>query len=132
MVTLPPQVLELAKRPDTVKIMTSINEDGTPHSIVCGTLFVPDQETIGVGQVWLGRTGRNILRDPRVEFLLWGGRTAVGIHCRFREKTEDPAVVDAVNEKLDRMNIKAASVWFFDIVSATDESFGPNVGQKIA
>ena len=131
MVTLPAQVLELAKRPDTVKIMTSINEDGTPHSIVCGTLFVPDAETIGVGQVWLGRTGRNILRDGRVEFLLWNGRSAYGIHCTFREKTEDAEILAAVNEKLDRMNIKAASVWFFDITSATDESFGPNLGTKI-
>ena len=133
MVSLPPAVLEMAKHPNTIKIMSSINEDGTPHSIICGTLFVPDAETVGVGQVWMGTTGRNVMRDGRVEFVLWGeGRKAFGVQCRFREKTDDPVVLASVNEKLERMNIEARSVWFFDVVAVTDESFGPNMGKVIA
>jgi len=132
MVSLPANVLDLAKRPDSCKILTTINEDGTPHSIVCGTLFVPDQETIGVGQVWLNTTGKNINRDPRAEVLLWQGAQAYSIQVTFRKCSQEPAFLDAMNEKLDRMNVKATSVWFFDIVSVTDEGFGPRVGQQIA
>ncbi len=131
MVALPPQVLELAKHPDTCKILTTINEDGTPHSIVCGTLFVPDAETIGVGKVWLGTTSRNIALDRRAEVLLWKRAQAFSIQVRFREISEDPAVVGIINEKLEHMNMKVDSVLMFEPLSVTDEGMGPNVGTRI-
>ena len=68
MAKLTPVLVDLIRRPDTNKVMSTISEDGMPHTIVCGTLTVPEEDVIAVGRVWLNRTGRNIQRDPRAEF----------------------------------------------------------------
>ena len=132
MVSLPVQVLEIARRPGSCKILTTVDEDGSPHSIVCGTLFVPDTDIIGVGRVWMGKTCANLERDPRATFMLWEGTHAYEIRCRFHRATSDHEALNEINEKLDRMNVKAASVLLFDVESVSDEGFGPNVGKKIA
>lgn len=132
MTSLPVQVMDLAKRPDSCKILTTINEDGSPHSIVCGTLFVPSPEEIGIGRVWLGRTCENLSRDSRASFIVWGGVQAYEIGCRFRCATSEHDALDEINEKLDRINVKASSVLIFDVESVYDEGFGPDVGKKIA
>ena len=132
MVTLPPQVADLAKRSESCKILTTINEDGTPHSIVCGALLVPNDEMIGVGQTWMSITGANIERDPRVEFVLYLGAQAYTVQARFRKQSENPDAVNCINEKLERINLKVSTVWFFDVVSVLDEGLGPNVGTQIA
>jgi len=132
MVALPTQALEVAKHPDACKILATINEDGTPHSIVCGTLFIPDASTIGVGKVWLNTTCENVARDRRAEVLIWKGALAYSIQVKFREVTKDPAVIDSVNEKLEHMNLVVDSVLLFDVLSVTDEGMGLKVGQQIA
>jgi len=131
MVTLPPQVADLARRSESCKILTTINEDGTPHSIVCGALLVPNDEMIGVGQTWMGVTGSNIERDPRAEFVLYFGAQAYTVQCIFRKKSENPEAVNCINEKLDRINLKVTAVWFFDVLSVRDEGLGPNVGTQL-
>ena len=85
MTDLPLQALEITKRPDNSKILTTINPDGTPHSVVCASLFVPNPSTIGVGKVILNNTCRNLKRDPRAEFIIRQGAQAFSVQCRFRE-----------------------------------------------
>ena len=132
MVNLPPQVLDLVKRPDTCKVLTTINDDGSPHSIVCGAFLVPDTHTIVVGQTWMNITGANLERDPRAEIVVWIGAAAYTIQCRFVKRSEDEKYLKCMNEKLERMNLKVFAVWFFEVVSVRDEGRGPTVGTPIA
>lgn len=132
MVNLPPQVLDLAKNPDACKVLTTINEDGSPHSIVCGAFLVPNANTIVVGQTWMNITGANVERDPRAEIVVWYGALAYTIQCRFVKKSDNPKYLQCMNEKLERMNLAVSSVWFFEVLSVRDEGLGPNVGTQIA
>ena len=132
MVNLPPQVLDLAKRPDSCKVLTTINEDGSPHSIVCGAFLVPDAHTVVVGQTWMNVSGANLERDPRAEIVVWIGAAAYTIQCRYVRKSDDEKYLKCMNEKLDRMNLKVTTVWFFEVDSVRDEGLGPNVGTQIA
>lgn len=132
MVNLPPQVLDLAKNPDACKVLTTINEDGSPHSIVCGAFLVPNANTIVVGQTWMNITGANVERDPRAEIVVWYGASAYTIQCRFVKKSDNPKYLQCMNEKLERMNLAVSSVWFFEVLSVRDEGLGPNVGTQIA
>lgn len=132
MVNLPPQVIELVKKPDTCKIFTTINEDGTPHSIVAGALLAPNPSTIGVGPTWMNVTGANLDRDPRAEIVVYYGAMAYSIQCRFKKVSDNPEAINCMNEKLDRYNLSVSAVWFFDVLSVRDEGLGPNVGKQIA
>ena len=131
MVQLTPQVLELLRRPDSNKILSTINADGTPHSVVCGSFEMSDDGCIGVGKVWFRTTGENLMRDPRAEFLVWLGKYAYSIQVELSEKSRRSEDVDSINEQLDKMQMKARSVWFFTPLSVMDQGITSTTGQQI-
>lgn len=132
MTELPPQVLDTAKRPDGCKILTTINPDGTPHSVVCKTLFIPDRSTIGVGRIYFKNTCANLSRDPRAEFLIWLGPNAFSVQCTLREEVAEGDALAAINEKLESIGYRASSVLLFDVLGVSSEGLGADAGKRIA
>lgn len=131
MVQLPPFIVDAIRRPDTNKVMSTVNEDGTPHTVVCGSLTVPEPDTIAVGRVWLRTTGKNLERDPRAEFLVWSGKSAYSIVCDFKGATKEADHVLKMNEGLDKMNMFTGTLWLFEVKSVYDEGLGEGAGRQI-
>ena len=132
MAKLTPVLVDLIRRPDTNKVMSTISEDGMPHTIVCGTLTVPEEDVIAVGRVWLNRTGRNIQRDPRAEFFVWSGKYAYSILCEFIGNSADEKEVEKMNEGLDKIGLGTSTVWKFRVLAGYDEGISDTMGERIS
>lgn len=132
MVKIPPNVLDLLRRPDSNKTMSTVSENGLSHSVVCGSLMVPDDETIGVGRVWLRTTGKNLSRDPRAEFLVWSGKNAFSIECTLKGSIGDVDAIQSLRDKLGNMNMDVNRVWLFSVDAIYDQGISDTTGQKIA
>ena len=131
MVKLTPVIVDFIRRPDTVKVMATVNEDGFPHSIVCGSVLVPDEETIAIGRVWVRTTGHNLERDPRAEFLFFSGKTAYSVLCDLVECSSAGPMVEKINQYLSRMNMSTGSIWLFKVKAVFDEGISENTGTQI-
>ena len=131
MVELLPSVIDMVRRPETSKIMATVDPDGTPHAIVCGSLMVPDPLTIAVGKVWMKRTEDNLLNGSKAEFLVWYGKTAYSIPCTARERIDAGPILDRFKEVLSAKNMVPDAVWVFDVQSVFDESATSRAGTQI-
>ncbi|AGI48055.1 hypothetical protein TALC_01064 [Thermoplasmatales archaeon BRNA1] len=81
--------------------------------------------------MWFKTTADNLARDPRAEFLVWQGKYAFSVQVVLSRTSDDAAEVELINEALDKMDMKADSVWIFTPQSVTDEGITPTTGQKI-
>lgn len=131
MAKLTPVLIDLIRRPDTNKTMSTVSEDGTPHSIVCGSILVPDPETICVGKIWMRTTGDNLERDPRAEFLVWSGRYAYSIVCDLVPSADDDKSLAKLNEELERKGMRNADLLTFRVRAVYDEGLSDNSGERI-
>jgi len=132
MVSMPANVISLLKRPDSVKVMSTSSTDGRPHVIVCGSVSVIDDGTIGVGEVIMKVTGDNLRHNGQAQFLAVSGAEAYQIDAKVRERITEGEALDELNVKLDRIHLKANALWIFDVVGVTVASSSHEAGKKIA
>lgn len=131
MAELIPIILDLIKRPETNKVMSTVSPEGNPHTIVCGSLLAPDPETIIVGEVYMYATIDNLRSCPKAEFLVWSGKNAYSIQTVAVARSESGPLFDRMNQNLDRMHMQAVAIWEFKVLSAYDESITDLAGTQV-
>lgn len=132
MVKMIPMVMDMLKRPDTHKVMTTVSPEGDPHAIVCGSLLVKDEDTIIVGEVYMYATSRNLENNPKAEFLVWSGKDAFSVQTIAKERIDSGPLLDKMNHNLEKMKMRAVAVWEFSVLSVHDEGVGGKAGTKIS
>jgi len=66
MISLPEEIVEALRNPQTIKTLTTTDEAGTPHSAIKQSLTVLDDGKLGyVELIFRSRTYKNILRNHR-------------------------------------------------------------------
>lgn len=131
MVEMTEPVIRMIKHPDTYKVMATASADGRPHMIVCGSLMVTEPDTIVVGEVYMHRACENLMRDPRVEFMVWKGKDAYSIKAVATGREVSGPVFDRMSEMLDRMNMACVAVWTFEAQEVWDESASDTAGERV-
>lgn len=131
MVSMPEPVVRMIKHPDTNKAMATVSPEGTPHTIVCGSLRVVDADTIVVGDALMERTARNLESNPDVEFLVWLRKDAYSIKARFRCRLDTGPLYDEMVKDLEKFNLWPHSICLFDTLEVWDESASPSAGKRV-
>ena len=129
---IPAAVLDLFKRPDTTKILVTAGKDGQPHAIVCGSIFVIDENTLGVGQVLMKTAAAYMSENSKVALEVIDGKSAYEVRGTVGGRIDSGPVLDGLNANLEKIGLRASAVWTFDIKETYDESAGPNAGNKMA
>ena len=129
---MPAVVKDMFSRPDSTKILISANADGQPHAIVCGSIFVIDDNTLAVGEVLMKTTIVNMESNSKVALEVISGPTAYEVRGKVIGRQDSGPVLDGLNQNLAKVNLKAKAVWLFSADEVYDESAGPNAGKKLA
>ena len=132
MVALPAKVRDFLNRPEPVKMLVTADPSGQPRGIVCGSIFVPDEETLAIGEVFMVTTKSNLERNPKAAVALGFGGEAYNISVTVIDRLEEGQLLDALNEKLAKINLRAKAVWRFKVEAVFDEGISPNAGKQIA
>lgn len=130
--SLPANVKDLFSRPDTVKVLTTASKDGQPHAIVCGSIFVIDDNTLAVGEVLMNTAKAFMEENKKVALSVIAGKDAFEARCEVIGRLDSGPVLDGLNQNLAKVNLKARAVWTFAVKEVYNESAGPGAGQKIA
>jgi hypothetical protein len=132
MVKMIPKVIDMLRRPETNKVMTTVSPDGNPPAVVCGSLLVSDEESVIVGEVYMYATCRNLMNNPRAEFLVWSGKDAYSLQAVLKSRSDSGPLFEKMNQNLERMKMKAAAVLEFSVISVYDKGISPDtVGTRI-
>lgn len=131
MVVLTDPVVRMIKHPDTSKVLATVAPSGEPHMIVCGSLDIAEPDTIVVGEVFMYRASEYIRNDPRVEFLVWRGKSAYSIKAIAKGRYVEGPLFDRMSAALDRFNMTVAAVWAFEALEVWDESASETAGDRV-
>lgn len=132
MAEIPKNVLDLLRRPDSVKVLVTASEKGVPHAIVCGSIISPEPSKVAVGEILMKVSAKNMAANPKVSILVTKGPEAYIIKAAVGGRVADGGMLDDFNRNLEKMNLRAAAVWVFDVLEVFDEGAGPNAGRKLA
>ena len=132
MVALPAKVSDFLNRPEPVKMLVTADPTGQPRGIVCGSIFLLDEETLAIGEVFMNITKKNLESNPKAAVTVAFGGEAYNISVSVIERSTDEDLLNALNEKLSKVNLKARAVWKFNVEAVFDEGITPNAGKLIA
>ena len=132
MVTLPAKVSDFLSRPEPVKMLVTSDASGQPRGIVCGSIFIVDEETLAIGEVFMNVTKGNLESNPKAAVTVAFGGEAYNINVSVVERSTEGDLLNALNERLSKMNLKARAVWVFRVEAVFDEGINPNAGKLIA
>ena len=132
MVVIPANVADMIKRPGNVKVLSTCDANGQPHTIVCGSVFLLDEETLAVGEVLMKTTKKNLEENKKVCFLVTSAADAYIIDAVAKERIGSGPILDGLNEKLYKMNPKVHAVWLFTATGVTVASASHEAGKKVA
>ncbi len=132
MTALPAKVKDFLNRPEPVKMLVTADTAGQPRGIVCGSIFVPDDETLAIGEVFMNITKSNLESNPKAAITVAFGGEAYNINVSVIARHTEGDLLNVINEKLSKVNLQARAVWTFRVEAVYDEGINPNAGKLIS
>jgi hypothetical protein len=132
MVAIPENVKKLMAAQGTVKVLVTSEKGGQPHAIVCGSIFQISDSVIGVGEVLMKKSAANLAANKKAEILIVAGMESYGIEVEACKRYTEGKELEALNQKLAAIHLKAGALQAFQVVAVYNESANPNAGKKIA
>jgi len=132
MVKLPQNVSALFNDPAAIKVLSSIDADGRPHSIVCGSIRAVAPNVMIVAEILMRSTAANLKRNGKVALLATVGTTSYLVNAKVKERVSAGPMLDEMNKALAAMKLKASAVWVFMPTAVYDQSANPKAGAKLA
>ncbi len=132
MTALPAKVKDFLNRPEPVKMLVTADAAGQPRGIVCGSIIVPDDETLAIGEVFMNTTRSNLESNPKAAVTVMFGAEAYNINVSVIGRSEEGDALNLINERLAKVNLRAKAVWTFRVESVFDEGINPNAGKLIS
>jgi uncharacterized protein len=135
-VKLPEEVAALLNDPKSVKVLTTVAVDGTPHSVRIGSMAAPAPNLISVGAVLMKTSNANLEATKKskklVCVLVNSEMKAYMITATVKDDLTSGPLFDGTNAALKPMGLVAKSVWTLEPQGVWDESANYNAGKKIA
>jgi uncharacterized protein len=135
-VKLPDEVAALLNDPKSIKILTTVAADGTPHSIRVGSMGAPAPNLISVGAILMKTSNANLEVTKKakkmVAILVNSEMKAYMITATVKDDLTSGPLFDGTNEHLKPLGMVAKSVWTFEPQGVWDQSANYNAGKKIA
>ena len=135
-VNLPEEVAQLLNDPKSIKVLTTVSADGTPHSIRVGSMGAPAPNLMSVGAILMKTSNANLEATKNAKKLVCvlvnSEMKAYLITATVKEDLTSGPLFDGTNEHLKPLGMQARSVWTFEPQGVWDQSANYNAGKKIA
>jgi hypothetical protein len=134
-VNLPEEVAALLNDPNSVKVLTTVAVDGTPHSIRVGSMGAPAPNLISVGAILMKTSNANLEATMKAKKLVCvlvnSELKAYLITATVKEDLTSGPLFDGTNAALKPLGMAARSVWTFEPQGVWDQSANYNAGKKM-
>jgi|LGVF01.2.fsa_nt_gb hypothetical protein len=128
---LPEKVLNLLKDQGTVKVLTTVSNEGILHSIVVGSIMPITEKEIVALEIFMGTTSENIKHNKNVAILAVKGIESYLINATAKRHLTEGEFFDAAAKTAKEKGMPVKGLWTFEINTVSDQSASPNAGKKI-
>ncbi len=133
MVAIPKEVLDLMK-PDSVKVLATVDASGQPHAIACGSIMpCPiDAGKVIVGEILMKKAAANLAATKKATMTITAGMSSYELVLKNPVRIASGPVLDQMNAGLAAIKLHANAVWAFDVDAVYNQGASPAAGTKIA
>lgn len=128
---IPEKVLNLLNDQSASKILTTVSNDGIPHSIVVGSMMAPNIETICAAEVLMKKTAKNLESNENIAVLTVKGKESYLVNATVVERQTEGELFDTVSEQMKKAGLPMQALWIFKPTAIYDQSAGPTAGTQI-
>lgn len=128
---MPEKVMHLLNDKEAQKILTTVSNEGIPHSIVAGSIMAMDADTICVAEIFMKKTNENISENKNIAVLTVKGKESYLINATAEERLTKGDLFNNVSEQLKKIGLPVKALWRFKPLAVFDQGAGPNAGTKI-
>lgn len=132
MASIPTNVMEFISKPGVVKTLITATDKGVPHAIVAGSITATAPDTVIYGEILSKTSAKNLANNKKCAFLFVSGTESYAVNCTAKVRLDKGPELDAMNQKLAAMKLKAVALWVFSVDSVYDQSASPKAGTKLA
>lgn len=125
------KVASLIGDESSVKILSSISEDGKLHSIVVGTMMHIEADKLCAFEVFMDTTSKNIQANKDVAILVVKGMESYLVNATATERYTEGKLYDVFSESLIKKGLPIKALWVFEANEVFDQGASPNAGTKI-
>ncbi len=125
------EVKQLFADQESVKVISTVSEDGEVHAIVAGSIMVLDENTMAVAEVFMNTTCANLETNNKAALLAVKGMQSYLVNVTVDKRHTDGVLFDNIAEGFAKMNMQIKAVWTFAVDKIFDESAGPNGGKQL-
>ncbi|HCX64985.1 MAG TPA: hypothetical protein DHN33_07235 [Eubacteriaceae bacterium] len=129
---IPEKAVNLLNDPEATKVLTTVSKDGTPHSIVIGSMMAPDENTVCAAEILMQTTAKNLEANKNIAALAVKGTESYLVNAEVLERQVGGELFDQVAAETEKMGLTTRAVWLFKPTAVYDQSAGPNAGTKIS
>ncbi len=124
-------VSKLFQDQESTKVVSTVSDAGEIHSIVAGSVFVVDDNTLAVAEVFMNTTSKNLSENSKVAILAAKGMESYLVTGTVQKRHTEGMFYDAVMERFAALKMPIKAIWTFNVEKIYDESAGPNGGKQI-
>lgn len=128
---IPKNVMKLLNDKEASKVLTTVDPDGIPHSIVVGSIMAPSDDILCAAEVLMKKTAKNLETNKNIAVLTVKGMESYLVNATVAERQTSGDLFDAVAEELKKLGLPTQAVWTFKPTAIFDQSAGPSAGTQI-
>lgn len=129
--SIPQNVLNLLNDQEATKILTSVGNDGKPHSIVVGSGMSPNGEIVCCGEVMMKKTSANLANNKSVAVLVVKGMESYLVEAEVIEKQTEGEMFESVKAELAKIGLPMSGLWLFKPTAIFNQGANAESGSQI-
>jgi len=128
---IPEKVMEVLSDESSVKILSSVSNDGKLHSVAAGSLMAMGEDRLFVAEIFMNTTSKNIQANKNVAILIVKGTESYLINATALERFTEGEYFETMIKPMSEKGIPVKAVWTFEANEIFDQSATPNAGTKL-
>ena len=128
---MPENVMKLLNDKEASKVLTTVDSNGIPHSIVVGSMMAPAEDMLCAAEVLMKKTAENLKTNKNIAILAVKGMESYSVNGTVIQRQVSGDLFETVAEELKKVGLPTQAVWTFKPTAIFNQSAGPDAGKKI-
>ncbi len=129
---IPEKVMKVLGDESSVKVLSTISNDGKLHSVAAGSIMAMGEDRLFVAEIFMNTTSQNIQANKNVAILIVKGKESYLINATALKRNTEGEFFEKMTKPMSEKGFTVKAVWTFELNEVFDQSATPNAGTKLA
>lgn len=116
------EMMLLLNDTEAVRILTTVSENGIPHSIAVNTAMAPESNLISIADIRMKTTAQNLKKNTMVSILTVKEYKSHLVKALVKDFQTEGILFDAIKDEAKKKGLPCRGLWLFEPVEVIDQS----------